>query len=230
MAGRRHPSRNGSSRAAAVLSVLGGLALLALALPRLQSEWTLLVAGGLTADDGVAETLTRAGERSGLATAHHAAGVARLTAIATESDPAHRVSQAAAAAADFRQALALAPVDSTGWLRLAYAERLQNHWLEAARAWRLAALSGLFDPAAMARRVESGFALWPYMDLETRDALTQQLLTLHAWGPGTLAELTARFGAWAIVRHALSAHPGMRDDLERRMAAYVRNIGPHDAR
>lgn len=207
-------------KTALALSVMLGLAALALALGRLPAEWALLWAPPPLSDrpapDGLADTL---GETAATTGAARAAAVAARLRLERLPAGAEREEILIAAIADMRRALSGAPLDAETWERLAFAEYARHRFLEAARAWRMSVVAQPFDPATTPRRLESGFALWPFMDADARDVMDRQVQVFYGWGPTTLAEMTARFGAAAIVRRALAADPVAVADFERRLAA-----------
>lgn len=216
----RRPSQ---PKATALLSVLFGLAVLTLASSRLPVEWLMLQAPASPAQTipvGFAGALSDAAASPGAARGAATAARLRLAAL---PDPAHRAEREAAltaAVADLRRALLGAPADAEIWERLAFAEYARHQPLEAARAWRMAIVTGTFNPSAMPRRLQSGFALWPFMDADGRESMNRFVWSFFAWGPGTVTELTARFGAAAIVRQGLAADPAVVADFDRRLAAF----------
>jgi hypothetical protein len=205
------------------LSALFGAAVLLLASSRLPVEWLMLQApesSAQTAPAGLADALSDAAESAGAARGAAAAARLRLAAL---PDPIHRAEREAAltaAAADLRHALLGAPADTDIWERLAFAEYARHHPLEAARAWRMAIVTGVFEPSALPRRLQSGFALWPFMDADGREAMNRLVWSFFAWGPGAVTELAARFGAAAIVRQGLATDPAVVADFDRRLAAF----------
>lgn len=123
----------------------------------------------------------------------------------------------AEAAVHFARALAAAPMDSWNWHRYAHATYAGGLYLEAARAWRMSVVTGPFDPDLMFTRVQSGLALWPYMDQDARDAFGRQLLVHWKWGPDGLAEILARFGGGAQAAQVMALWPGPSADLQQRV-------------
>lgn len=118
----------------------------------------------------------------------------------------------------FADSLALAPAESLIWFRLSYSASREGRSRDAARAWRMAILTGAFDPQMMEYRLGLGFSLWPYMEAAERAAMAHQLVTFWSWGPGTVSELTERDAALDIVRLALANRPDIVADIERRIA------------
>lgn len=216
---------------AGVLSTLLGMVLLVLAGPRLSAEVALLLAERplreAEAGRPVAPELRRAAEMMEFAAAHgtmartyDSAGRAWLSLAGTADRGALD-----RAARSLTAGLALAPGDSRSWLRLAYVEHRRNRLLEAARAWRLSVVTGVFDPELMFQREESGLALWPYMDLDARDAFGRQIAVHWAWGPSGLSELIHRFGAVAVAQRALAGYPEAAADLAMRVSRRAENGG-----
>jgi hypothetical protein len=219
--------------ATSLLSAALGLALLGLALPRLIDEMALLrpaaviaagEAGVAVSDAGIAvaaqaaETATQgpvAARANRIAGQLHLAAAARRGGIDTIAGRA----EFGRAAERLTAALAVSPGDRYAWWWLVAARWNSAQHLAAARAWPVAALSGLFDPSLMFARIAGGVPLWPYMDAAGRDAFAAQLAVHWQWGPGGLAELLKRRQAEAIVRQALAGRPDIADDLARRMAA-----------
>lgn len=166
----------------------------------------------------MADALSREAARSGVARAAAAAADLRLAGLSETASRADREELLAAAVADLHRALLGAPLVSPVWERLAFAEQRRHRPLEAARAWRMAVVTAAFDPEAMSRRLQSGFALWPFLDAEGRDAMDMQVRTFFAWGPGSVTELALRFGGEGMVRHGLAADPEAAADFERRLS------------
>lgn len=209
------------SKAAVAVSVLCGLFALALSFGRLGAEWTLLQSATRAArmmPAGFVDALSREAAGSGVARAAATAAALRLAGLSNAESRVEREDRLAATVADLHRALLGAPLVAATWERLAFTEQLRHRPLEAAQAWRMAVVTGAFDPAAMARRLESGFALWPYMDADGRDAMDLQVRTFFAWGPGSVTELAVRFGAEEIVRQGLAAEPAAAADFERRLS------------
>lgn len=210
-----------------------GLVLLLLAGPRVLGEMALLQPAALlaAADAGAVPDgapLTGAAQAAAaiapgptaaranrLAGQLHMAAAARLGATATLAGRA----EFERAADRFAAALAVAPGDRSAWWWLVTARWNSARHLAAARAWRVAALSGVFDPALMFARIEGGITLWPYLDDGAREAFADQLAVHWRWGPDGLADLFNRLGAEAVMRQALAGHAEIADDLARRMAA-----------
>ncbi|HEY0835746.1 MAG TPA: hypothetical protein VGE72_17720 [Azospirillum sp.] len=228
---RRRNDASSSWRVASVLSAVLGVALLALALPRLEAEFSVLLArqpvlaaeaGTPVAPDLLANSARRLEDAAGRGlsvTAHDDAGRARIM-LALYAGPATPQGQAelTAAAAVLRNGLAHAPAAPYVWNRLIYAEYARGRLREAAAVWRMASVTGPFDPELMARRIETGFVLWPYMDTAARDAFSRQLETHWRWNAGGLADLVDRFAMADVARRALAAYPEAAADLDRRLA------------
>lgn len=212
-----------------VLSAALGLALLAVAVPRLVAEAALTVAHpviraieagaqpDLSEDLAAAVDLAAAGDLS--ARAWSLAGRADLAAARRAQAAGGAGSPAAFAAAGekFAHALARTPMDTRDWLRYTLALHASGQFVEAARAWRLSVLTGAFDPELMFLRIRVGLWVWRYMDLPARDAFAQQLLVHWRWGPGGLAELLVRNGGGDIGVAALAPWPEAAADLRRRV-------------
>ena len=220
----RQGGRQARPRSGAVLLSLGfGIVLTLLALPRLAGEVTLWAArdGLLSAAPGpeitpaMAGRLLDMGAPALLAPAFAEAGTIWLR-LALEGRESTTLLPAARQA--FADSLALAPADPLTWFRLSYAASKEGRFEAAARAWRLAVLTGAFDPQMMEYRLGLGFSLWPHMDAASRAAMERQLLVFWSWGPGTVSELTERDGARDIVRQALASRPDIVADIERRIA------------
>lgn len=124
----------------------------------------------------------------------------------------------AAAAAAFRARLSAAPAAPQAWSRLAYAEYASGRFQEASAAWRMSTVTGPFDPALMASRLEAGLALRPYMDVAARDALATQIALYWRWDPDGLSDLARRFDAAAVFRLALADDPVAAAEFDRRLA------------
>lgn len=214
-----------------LVSIGFGVALTALALPRLAGEGMLWAARDrlLSATNPpaaqdlpvIAGQLTQAGRLSLLAPAFAEAGTTWLRL--SRQDPQAGAAPLQAAARALGRSLALAPVEPLIWYRLSYAAHKVDRWEEAAHAWRMAVRTGAFDPQMMEYRLTLGFALWPHMDAADRAALGHQLVTFWSWGPGRVSELTARDGAHAIVRQVLADRPDIVADIERRIALRQKN-------
>ncbi|WP_158280196.1 hypothetical protein [Azospirillum sp. TSH100] len=201
-----------------------GLLVLLLSAGRLNAEWLLLRSTTRTVQSspaGFADGLSREAARSGVARAAAAAAALRLAGLQGAASPAEREELLGAAVADLHRTLLGAPLAAATWERLAFAEQLRHRPLDAARAWRMAVVAGAFDPSAMPRRLQSGFALWPFMDADGRDAMDLQVRSFFAWGPGSVTELAVRFGGAEIVRHGLAADPAAAADFERRLRAFA---------
>ncbi|WP_448188437.1 hypothetical protein [Azospirillum sp. sgz301742] len=210
--------------------MLLGIALLVLAGPRLSAEVALLLAerplreaeaGRPVAPPDLrhtAEVMEFAATHGTAARTYDSAGRAWLALAGTLDRGVFD-----RAARSLMAGLALAPGDSRSWLLLAHVEHRRNRLLEAARAWRLSVVTGLFDPELMFQREQSGLALWPYMDLDARDAFGRQLAVHWAWGPSGLSELIHRFNAIAIAQHALAGHPEAAADLTMRVNRRAEN-------
>ncbi len=208
-------------KTAMILSFALGLAALGLAAPRVPAEWSLLQASsyaGRAVPPELIETLSADGATGGSARAAAAAARLRLATLSASTGGGEERAMLAAAAADLRHALIGAPLNAETWERLAFVEHVRHRPLEAARAWRMAVISSPFDPLATPRRMQSGFALWPFMDADARAAMDMQIQVFYAWGPGATTEMAARFGTAAIVRRALASNPAAAADFERRMA------------
>lgn len=208
--------------------MLGG-ALLWLSAPRTVAESALAIAApairaweqkGTTTDrptgrEAVTWSLTDLAAGQGVS-ARASANAGRLRVVASRGSAAPDA-LLAVAAGRFAQALAAAPLDSLNWYRYAHVNYAAGLYLEAARAWKLSVLTGAFDPDLMFARVESGLALWPYMDLEGREAFGRQLLVHWTWGPDGLAEVLHRFGGGEKAAQVMAAWPEASADLQRRL-------------
>jgi hypothetical protein len=219
-----------SSKAASLLSLLLGGALIAFSAPRAAVETAVAIAApairavevlGLSAPSSavrssLAWTLTdlTAGQDVSVQALTYA-GRLRIVASGNSPKPDALLAEAAA---DFARALAASPTDSWNWHRYAHATYASGLYLEAARAWRMSVVTGAFDPDLMFIRVQSGLALWPYMDRPAREALGRQLLIHWTWGPDGLAEIIARFGAGAQAAQAMSPWPDASLDLQQRIS------------
>ncbi len=225
----RSGGRQARPRSGAVLLSLGfGLVLTLLALPRLAGEVSLWAArdGLLSTVHGpdvspdMAMRLTETGGPALLAPAFAEAGTIWLR-LALEGRGGMDLEGRGllpAAHWSFADSLALAPADPLTWFRLSYTASREGRFEAAARAWRLAVLTGAFDTQMMEYRLGLGFSLWPHMDASGRAAMERQLLVFWSWGPGTVSELTQRDNASDIVRQALSGRPDIAADIERRIA------------
>lgn len=216
-----------------LVSVSLGLLLLVMAGPRVVDEMALLKPAAVLAavDAGLqpgateitAAALAAAAATDGPVAARanriagqlHMAAATRLGGIDTIAGRA----EFDHAAGRFAAALAEAPGDRFAWWWLVTSRWNSAQHLAAARAWRVAALSGLFDPMLMFARIEGGVLLWPYLDAGAREAFGAQLAVHWQWGPDGLAELLRRLRAEAIMRQALAGRADIADDLARRMAA-----------
>lgn len=233
--GRQARPRSG----AVLLSLVIGLVLTLLALPRLAGEVSLWAArdGLLSTVPGpdvspdMAMRLTETGGPALLAPAFAEAGTIWLRLAlegrggtvlegrgSTALEGRGGMDLLPAAHRSFADSLALAPADPLTWFRLSYTASREGRFEAAARAWRLAVLTGAFDPQMMEYRLGLGFSLWPHMDAGGRAAMERQLLVFWSWGPGTVSELTQRDNAGDIVRQALSGRPEIAADIERRIA------------
>lgn len=215
-----------------LVSVVLGLALLVMAGPRVIDEMALLkpsaVLGTAEAGPGpggpriaaTALAVEAAADGPVAARANRVAGQLHMAAAVRlgGTDTVAGRAEFARAADRFAAALAEAPGDRFGWWWLVTAQWNSARHLAAARAWRLAALTGLFDPLLMFARVEGGILLWPYMDAPARAAFAEQLAVHWRWGPDGLAEVLHRRRAEAIVGQALSDRADIADDIARRMA------------
>lgn len=210
------------------LSAALGLALLATAPIRVMSEIATVRARTpiLAAEDAVPVPIDRLegaarqmeAERGLSPAPGDFAGRARiLLALYKGPDTPAGQAELAAAAAAFRAVLTAAPLAPHVWSRLAYAEYARNRFEPAARAWRMSALTGSFDPELMTSRLEAGLALRPYMDVPARDALVGQIVLYQRWRPVELVALARRFKATAIVRQALASDAEAVADFERRL-------------
>lgn len=225
--GRRARPRSG----AAWLSLGIGLVLTLLALPRLAGEGTLWAArdGLLSTTPGPEVTpamglrLTQTAGPALLAPAFAEAGTIWLR-LALEGrqgkdlEGREGTGLLAPARHAFADSLALAPADPLTWFRLSYTASREGRFETAAQAWRMAVLTGAFDPQMMEYRLGLGFSLWPHLDAAGRAAMAHQLVTFWSWGPGTVSELTQRDNAGDIVRQALADRPDIVADIERRIA------------
>lgn len=218
--GQRARPRSG----AVPLSLAIGLVLTLLALPRLAGEVSLWAArdGLLSTAPGPDITpamglrLTQTAGPAMLAPAFAEAGTIWLR-LALEGREGG-MALLPAAHRSFTDSLALAPGDPLTWFRLSYTASKEGRFEAAARAWRMAVLTGAFDPQMMEYRLGLGFSLWPHMDAAGRAAMERQLLVFWSWGPGTVSELTQRDNAGDIVRQALASRPDIATDIERRIA------------
>lgn len=226
--GQRARPRSG----AVPLSLAIGLVLTLLALPRLAGEVSLWAArdGLLSTAPGpditpaMAMRLMDTGGLAMLAPAFAEAGTIWLRlalegrgGVALEGREGG-MALLPAAHRSFTDSLALAPGDPLTWFRLSYTASKEGRFEAAARAWRMAVLTGAFDPQMMEYRLGLGFSLWPHMDAAGRAAMERQLLVFWSWGPGTVSELTQRDNAGDIVRQALASRPDIAADIERRIA------------
>ncbi|MFV3131430.1 hypothetical protein [Niveispirillum sp. KHB5.9] len=221
---RRGGRRVRQHSTAALLSVGIGAALTLLALPRLAGEGTVWAAreGLLSTAPGPDLTPAMAGRLTDmagpalLAPAFAEAGTIWLRLALEGREGGGTLLPAARQA--FAHSLALAPAEPLTWFRLSYAASREGCLEAAARAWRMAVLTGTFDPQMMEYRLGLGFSLWPHMDAAGRAAMGRQLAVFWSWGPGTVSELTERDGARDIVRLALADRPDIVADIERRIA------------
>jgi hypothetical protein len=166
--------------------------------------------------------LEAAARAAGLARAYQDAARARIAQAKREGEPNAAEAALAAADADLRSGLALAPADPFGWNRLAYVEYRSHRLIQAAGAWRLSIETGLFDHGLVPSRAESGLALWPYMDLPARDAFGEELYAYWRWEPTSVAGLAHRFHSESIVQQALARHADAVLDLQRQWEAMAR--------
>jgi hypothetical protein len=208
----------GRARLSIVLPGLLGACLVILSGPRIWLEANLL---------GARETLARleAGDGAGAGTdAWPFAERLERLAVNSESPRAYAMAARAwianaertdAAAARRKEAidharsmqaagLARAPADQFGWQRLAHILAVQNQWIGAAQAWRLAVVTGPFEPSIMQVKFKSGLALWRYMDLPERATFADLTETYLRSQPEALVATVRAFDAVPIVRQALA--------------------------
>ncbi len=118
----------------------------------------------------------------------------------------------------YERALSTAPLDSWTWYRYAYHLYGRGRLITAAKAWGLSVYSGAFDYHLIYPRLEAGLALWPYMDVPSRDAFGIQAYGHWRWEPSGLAGNLHRFGAGYIGIVALSPWPEAQADIRHRLA------------
>lgn len=112
--------------------------------------------------------------------------------------------------------LAKAPGQPSAWLRLAHLREVRGDAAGAAKALRLAMLSGAVVPESMRARVQMGLRLLPALDHETRGLLARQIRLTWVIDPDYVAGLSERGQAGDLVRDALA------DLTEEEMGHYLR--------
>lgn len=114
-----------------------------------------------------------------------------------------------------QRSLAERPMDPYLWHRLAAVDYRRNDLIAAAKDWRMSVETGVFDPVLRFSRTQSGLTLWPYMDLEGRDAFSRFLYAYWQRWAGELAELAVKYQRQGIVLASLAPYPDAASDMDR---------------
>ncbi|WP_445682316.1 hypothetical protein [Radicibacter daui] len=114
-----------------------------------------------------------------------------------------------------RRSLSERPMDPYLWHRLAAVDYRRNDLIAAAVDWRMSAETGVFDPVLRFIRTQSGLTLWPYMDLEGRQAFSRFLYAYWQRWSGELAELAVKYQREGIVLASLAPYPDAASDMDR---------------
>lgn len=207
------PSARPSERAAAAVALLAGLALAALAAPRLAAAVVDLPARPVIA-------ALRAGVP--LDTAETAlAAESRAAALALVDDGPARAELALLAARlgddtreALRRALALSPAQGYAWARLARAAALSGA-PRAAAALALAIRTAPHDPRLRPLRISLGLVLWPRLVPSVRALVAADIAGLAAADAAALVAVARRRHASALVRAALASRPGLAAAFDR---------------
>ena len=223
----------------ACLALAVGAAILAVAVPRLGAAvWLTLRDPVVAAIQSGAPVSTA--ELRGLVASRelalewvdhgraHAEMAAALTSLAAREAPGSAAARELLerAVAALAAALARAPADPRGWLRLAVLENaLDGPTVRAARALQLSVQTGRHDtPEFLALRLGLALRHWPLFEPAERRRMEEQIRALWREAPGTLVRLVV--DGWhyaAIVRAALAELPGEPERLDALVAETMRD-------
>lgn len=214
----------------ACLAVAIGGAILALAVPRLGGALWLTLRDPVMAAIQSGTPVSTAELRGLVASRElalewvddgkaHADVAAALTSLAAGEAPGSAAAREllGRAIGAMAAALARAPADPRGWLRLAYlATMLDGPTPRAARALQLSVRTGPYDtPEFLTLRLRLGLLHWPLFEPAERRRIEAQIRLLWREAPGTLVRLVVDAGHYApIVRSALAGLPGERARLD----------------
>ena len=114
-----------------------------------------------------------------------------------------------------RQAVALSPVQSHVWNRLAHMELLQNGpSAQASVLLERAMATAPYNPVLVFQRLELCFLTWRNLEPGVRAAAAGQIRFAAGLSPERLAKLAVERYAMAAVREALLPTPDLRDQVD----------------
>jgi hypothetical protein len=115
-----------------------------------------------------------------------------------------------------RQGLAAAPGNPYAWARLAYAEARQQGWTPLALSGlRMALLTAPYDPRLIWSRLRLSLLAWPYMPIEDREIVLQQVRWAWIENAAELARLAVEVDQVNVVRAALLRMPEAAGEFEK---------------
>lgn len=130
--------------------------------------------------------------------------------------------EATAALALERASLASAPGNPFGWAWLCQVDaRLHGISPFSARAWRMSALTGPFDPDLGGLRLRIGLLHWDAFDGDGRAALAAMIRMEAARDPAALAASAVEADATRVVRRILVADPPLLLAFDQGVARYL---------
>lgn len=221
------------SRAVAVFTGVAAAVLLALAVPRLFADFTLLASArtlnGIqslrpieTADLGrLIRNQRRALVWRPSGRTWTDLGLAQLLIAERlpREDPKWR-EQFEAANRALIEGLSLVPANPFAWSRLAYAEAILSGWSPpATAALRMAFITSPHEPRLIWPRLRLSFSAWPNIPLEDQDLVLQQVRQAWVVGPDALAAVAVQLDKADVVRAALGGNPADLREFERLLAS-----------
>ncbi|GAB6041431.1 hypothetical protein JCM17961_21050 [Endothiovibrio diazotrophicus] len=144
----------------------------------------------------------------------HLAQLQQARAELAEAGPATRRSALDAAIAHYRAGLALAPLSSIGWSRLAWLLAGEGHTDQALAALRLSTLVGPYAPLQRWWRLELWLRLFRRLEPGDLPMARRQLAQAFDIDPWRLARLASRHGLLFRVRSELARAGVARERLD----------------
>lgn len=225
-----------SARSNAVLAILAGLALIALAAPRFAAGVVklpfdpVLAALGRGAAPSV-QTLSAAARSRRAALGWHRDGrswaelgaLALARARAETGDPRARRAFLDQAIASFRNALSLAPAQPFAWTHYAQAVLARDGAVATlGPLLRLSAATAPFEPRIVRQRIEIGLLAGAGLPGDARALIVRDIRHTAEQAPDALARLARRRNALGAVRGVLTGSPGLLRRFDRAYLAQSR--------
>jgi len=216
-----------TGKAGMTITVIAGLILLTLAVPRTiaaflvfpGSQTVNILRMGETVDDKTLKVLIASRQRAAgwveTASIWNDLALAELAAAETDDIDRQHVRQASEY---FEKSLRLAPARPYAWARRAHAElQMYGPSEAAASALTMSMLTARYEPELIFARLWMSVMTWPHFADGDRELVLDQIRLAWRQSPDQMLSIAMDARRIEILRAALAGSPDMLDDMERRL-------------